>query len=107
MVYFKMGNNSNLSKYLLPVIILWTVIGCLIPNICLSVTEGMSVIQRITNIVLSAGIYWLLMSLTRNTGKAGLWMVILDFFRSVPGRSHLYIRPFCAGRGYAAECCDH
>jgi len=80
MVYFKMGNNSNLSKYLLPVIILWTVIGCLIPNICLSVTEGMSVIQRITNIVLSAGIYWLLMSLTRNTGKAGLWMVILDFF---------------------------
>ena len=75
-----MENKSNVSKYLLPVIIIWTVAGCLMPNICLSITEDLSLVQRITNIVLPAGIYWLLMSLTRNTGKAGLWMVILEFF---------------------------
>ena len=75
-----MENKSNASKYLLSVIIIWTVAGCLMPNICLSITEDLSLVQRITNIVLPAGIYWLLMSLTRNTGKAGLWMVILEFF---------------------------
>lgn len=75
-----MENKSNASKYLLPVIIIWTVAGCLMPNICLSITEDLSLVQRITNIVLPAGIYWLLMSLTRNTGKAGLWMVIFEFF---------------------------
>lgn len=64
----------------LSVLMVWIVISNLIPNIVLSFTENLSIMQRITNVVLPAGAYWLLMSLSRNVGRSGLWMFILSFF---------------------------
>lgn len=68
------------AGFLPPALMIWTILVCLAPNVCLSVTEDMTLVQRITNVVLPGGIYWLLMSLTRNVGVAGLWMFILEFF---------------------------
>ncbi len=61
-------------------LMVWIILSCLIPNILLSITENLSVMQRITNIVLPAGVYWLLMSISRNVGRSGLWMFIFSFF---------------------------
>lgn len=58
----------------------WVLIGCLIPNVWLSLTERMSVIQSVTNIILPLGIYLLLLTLSLKIGRTSLWMTILFFF---------------------------
>lgn len=62
------------------ILLVWVIAGCLIPNVWLALTERMSVIQSLTNIVLPGGLYMLLMSLTRRVGRASLWMTILFVF---------------------------
>ena len=59
---------------------LWTIGGCVLPNIWLSIADGLSIAQGMANVLLPCGLYVLLMSLTRNVGKASLWMVILFVF---------------------------
>lgn len=53
---------------------------CAVPNVWLSITEPLSLIQAITNIVLPVGVYTLLMSVTPRVGRATLWMILLMFF---------------------------
>lgn len=69
-------NETSMRRLLLA----WVIVGCLIPNVWLSLTERMSVIQSLTNIVLPAGVYMLLMSLTRRIGQSSLWMTVLFIF---------------------------
>lgn len=59
---------------------IWVLTGCLIPNVWLSLTERMSLIQSATNIILPLGIYLLLLSMSRKIGRTSLWMIILFFF---------------------------
>lgn len=61
-------------------LLVWTIVGCTLPNIWLAFTERMTFIQSLTGIILPLGIYMLLMSVTPKVGKATLWMVILFFF---------------------------
>lgn len=61
-------------------LLIWTLVGCTLPNIWLAFTEHMTVIQSLTNVILPLGIYMLLMSITPKVGKATLWMIILFFF---------------------------
>lgn len=63
-----------------PWLVLTVVLTLLVPNIWLSITEQLSTIQAITNVVLPAGIYLLLMSVTPRVGRATLWMIILMVF---------------------------
>ena len=58
----------------------WILVSSIVPNIWLSLTEGMSIIQSVTNIILPMGVYLLLMSLTRKIGQASLWMIIIYIF---------------------------
>ncbi len=57
----------------------WTLIALIIPNIILSFTENLGFLKGCTNVLLPFGVYWLLVSSTRNTGKAVLWMLPLTF----------------------------
>ncbi len=61
-------------------LLLWTFIGCMIPNIWLSMVERMPLLPSVTNIVLPAGFYLWLLSRTRRIGRATLWMTILFIF---------------------------
>lgn len=78
----------KLSKYnpllssgtILTILLIWTIAGCVAPNVWLSIADHMPVMASITNIVLPLGIYTLLASLTPKTGKATLWMTILFVF---------------------------
>lgn len=63
-----------------PWLVLTVVLTLLVPNVWLSITEQLSTIQAITNVVLPAGIYLLLMSVTPRVGRATLWMIILMVF---------------------------
>lgn len=68
------------------VLFVWTPLCCAVPNVALSVTEPLSVMARIANVLLPLGIYWFLITLTRNVGKATLLMFPLMFlaaFQSV------------------------
>lgn len=51
-----------------------------IPNLCLAYTEKVSLLTRICNIVFPLGIYWMLMTLTKNPGKTILILSIFIFF---------------------------
>ncbi len=62
------------------ILLLWVFIGCVIPNIWLALTEQLSMVQSLTNIILPSGIYLLLLSITPKIGKTSLWMIILFFF---------------------------
>lgn len=79
MSHIKDINNVN-NRFMCRLLWIWVVAGCLIPNVWLSLTERMSLVQSLTNIVLPGGLYMLLMSLTRKIGKASLWMTILFVF---------------------------
>ena len=75
------NDNKNITtKRLKALLFVWVVAACAIPNVWLSLTERMSIMQSITNIVLPVGIYLLLMSLSRKIGKVSLWMITLFFF---------------------------
>lgn len=79
-----MGNitiKSILSKENMTRILLaWVIIGLTIPNIWLSLVEGMSFMQSLTNILLPAGVYIMLMSLSKHIGRSSLWMTVMFVF---------------------------
>lgn len=61
-------------------LLIWVIAGCLLPNVLLSFTEGMDFFQSVTNVILPAGIYTVLMGVTRRIGRATLWMSVLFVF---------------------------
>ncbi|MDE7410601.1 MAG: lipid A phosphoethanolamine transferase [Paramuribaculum sp.] len=63
-----------------PWLVLLVVLTLLVPNVWLSITEQLTTIQAITNVVLPGGIYLLLMCITPRVGRATLWMTILMIF---------------------------
>lgn len=72
---------SDFIKTKAPLLLALLVVAvCAIPNICLSITELMPLSVRLVNILIPIGCYFLLMSITKNVGKAGCWMFILMFF---------------------------
>lgn len=52
----------------------------MVPNVWLSFTEGLPFFQTLASLLLPAGVYTLLMSITRRIGRATLWMIILFVF---------------------------
>lgn len=74
-------SNPLFSSIRLSVLLfIWVIVAAIIPNVWLSITEDLSLVQRLTNIILPLGVYTLLMSITRRVGKASLWMIIAFFF---------------------------
>lgn len=57
-----------------------TILGLLIPNVALCFTEGMPVLACLTNVLLPLSAYWLLMTLSRVTGKMTWICFPLIFF---------------------------
>ncbi|MCM1293634.1 MAG: lipid A phosphoethanolamine transferase [Bacteroides sp.] len=72
-------SNSGCHR-ILYVLFAWTFLAVIVPNVWLSLTEHMSVVQSLTNIILPGGVYLLLMSLTPRIGRTTLWMIILFVF---------------------------
>lgn len=73
--------NTSVLAVALPVALaLWTLAVCALPNVCLSITEPLSLWQRLTNLLLPCGIYTLLVAAGPRTGKTSLWMFPLMFF---------------------------
>ncbi len=64
------------------VILIWTLLAALIPNVWLSLVDGLKPLPAVTNVVLPAGVYLLLLSLSRRIGFASLWFIILFVFAS-------------------------
>ena len=58
-------NKDNFNKLLY----IYATLALLLPNIALCITERLSFWSGITNIMLPLGIYMLLMSLCKKTGK--------------------------------------
>lgn len=58
----------------------WTLVVCVLPNAALSFTETMTLPQRLTNLLLPLGLWWLLMSLSSKVGRTALLMFPLMFF---------------------------
>ncbi len=75
-----MKHSKNKYYRLSGALMLLTLAVCAVPNVALAFTEDMSVAQRIANVLLPVGIWWLLLSLTRKIGKAVLWMFPVMFF---------------------------
>ncbi len=46
------------------VILIWTLLAALIPNVWLSLVDGLKPLPAVTNVVLPAGVYLLLLSLS-------------------------------------------
>lgn len=59
---------------------LLTLAVCSIPNIILSITEPLAWAQRVANIALPVGLWWLLLSLSRKIGSSSLLMFPVIFF---------------------------
>lgn len=76
-----MTNNANNSKIKPAWLLTATLIVLLLPNIVLSVTEPMTLMARICNILLPAGVYMMLLSLLRNPARS-VWMLFLLIFLS-------------------------
>lgn len=76
----KLFNPSTTPYKYSPWLLYAVVAVCLVPNIWLSLTENLSVTQAIANVILPAGIYTLLMSITPKVGRATLLMIILMIF---------------------------
>ena len=51
----------------------------IVPNVALSVTENLSVVQRLANIFLPLGIYWMLMAISPKVGRSTLFMFPIMF----------------------------
>jgi len=52
----------------------------LVPNVALDITEQYTAVSKIANVLLPAGVYYLLMSVCRRTGKVGLCMTVFAVF---------------------------
>lgn len=62
------------------VLFIFSIIALALPNVVLAFTESVSVMTRITNVVLPVSAYWFLMTLSRKTGKM-IWILFpLVFF---------------------------
>lgn len=72
--------SDKIKKHKAELLFVLIVAVCSIPNIVLSVTEQISLAARFTNLLLPVGIYILLCTLSRKTGRVGCWMFILMFF---------------------------
>lgn len=59
---------------------IWVLAVSIVPNIWLSMTERLTVVQAIANVVFPLGLYIFLMSLSRHIGRTALWMVTVMFF---------------------------
>ncbi len=57
-----------------------TILGCIVPNILLSITEPESLPARIVNTLLPLGLYTCLLSLSRKIARTVLWFFPIIFF---------------------------
>ena len=73
-------NLQNFKKYFNNILYVYAVIALMLPNIALCFTERLSFWSSCTNLLLPLGIYALLMSLCKKTGKMVWWCFILIFF---------------------------
>lgn len=65
------------SSLLALILAVWTLLVLIVPNVGLSITESMGIWGRLANVVLPAGLFALLLSLTRKVGKAVVLMIPL------------------------------
>lgn len=75
-----------MKKYIAHILFYWLIISLVVPNAILSVTEQMSVLARITNVVLPLGIMGLIACIGRKIGKTTLFLfplMFLDAFQIV------------------------
>ena len=73
-------NFNNIKKNFNNILYVYAVIALMLPNIALCFTEHLSLWASAANILLPLGIYALLMSLCKKTGKMVWWCFILIFF---------------------------
>lgn len=74
-------SDVSLNKYrAADILLFWILAACLISNIWLSVSEPLTFFQAVANVVLPAGIYIFLMSISSHVGRTGLWMITAMFF---------------------------
>jgi glucan phosphoethanolaminetransferase (alkaline phosphatase superfamily) len=71
----KLFKKIDHSKFLF----LLTMLVIIVPNIALSFTESLSLVQRFANIFLPLGIYWLLMAWSPKVGRSALFMFPIMF----------------------------
>lgn len=77
MKHFRKTYNFCTSPH---VLFIFSIIALALPNVVLAFTESVSVMTRITNVVLPVSAYWFLMTLSRKTGKM-IWILFpLVFF---------------------------
>lgn len=76
----KHSDQYQSKNRLAAVLLIWVLAACIVPNIWLSLTEPLTNVQALANILLPAGIYALLMSLSRHIGRSSLWMITVMFF---------------------------
>lgn len=75
-----------MKRYLTKILFYWLIVSLIVPNVILSVTEPMSVLGRITNVVLPLGIVGLIIGTGRKIGKTTLFTfpyMFIDAFQIV------------------------
>ena len=91
-------NKDNFNKLLY----IYATLALLLPNIALCITERLSLWASATNIILPLGIYMLLMSLCKKTGKM-IWICFIMIFFAAFQLVLLYL----FGKGVIAEIVEH
>ena len=69
-----------MNKLFNKLLFIYAIVALMLPNIALCITERLSLWAASANILLPLGIYTLLMSLAKRTGKMVWWCFILIFF---------------------------
>lgn len=74
-------SDVSLNKYrTAEILLIWILAACLVSNVWLSISEPLTIIQALANVILPAGVYLILMTLSRHIGRTGLWMITAMFF---------------------------
>lgn len=74
-------SDVSLNKYrAADILLFWILAACLVSNVWLSISEPLTLVQALANVVLPGGIYLILMTLSRHIGRTGLWMITVMFF---------------------------
>lgn len=68
------------SGILSVILLIWALAGVLIPNVWLSLVDDLPLLPALTNVLLPAGVYLLLLTLSRRIGVTSLFFVILFVF---------------------------
>ena len=68
-------DNINILAIIFPLLMI-------VPNIILDITESMSVMAKIVNILVPVSLYYLLMSARKNAGVTVLWLIIFMIMNS-------------------------